>query len=39
MTREMEAYWETKKRIERKLLIGIWALVAFAWTAAFVPSL
>lgn len=34
MTREMEAYWETKKRIERKLLMGVWALLLVVWTAA-----
>ena len=34
MTREMEAYWETKRRIERKLLMGVWALLLVIWTAA-----
>ena len=34
MTREMEAYWETKRRIERRLLIGVWAVLLVVWTAA-----
>ena len=34
MTREIEAYWEAKRRLERKLLIGAGALLLVLGSAA-----